>query len=154
MSATTSRDTATPSIDLIQGFLEKYGWTYELIDPITIVTGFSTGENIFTMFIRCNDEIVYISIPNFVKQPDEQCTLNTYKYLLQANLNLVCGKFALDESKKIGLFAEFPVSVMSYDFFSFMLYSFGINADEQVNYVSDVSQNPQFKSPYEQLKSK
>jgi len=153
MSTIDSKDLGISNIGLIQSYLDKYGWAYELIDPATFVTGFSIEESTFTMFIGFVNDVLYFSIPSFASSPSEECALRAYQYLLEANLHLICGKFALDENGKIGLFAEFPVSVVSYDFFSFILYSIGNGAYEQLNYVSDASQNPQFKSPYEQLKS-
>jgi hypothetical protein len=150
MSTIDSKDLSIPYIDLIQSYLDKYGWVYEMIDPDTIVTGFSIEERAFTMFIGCIDDVLFFSVPNFVNSPSEKCVLKSYQFLLEANLHLICGKFALDENGKIGLFAEFPISVVSYDFFSFILYSFGKNANEQLNYVPDVTQNPNFKSPYHQ----
>jgi hypothetical protein len=148
MNTLSSKNTGNSCAGLIQGYLDKYGWTYELIDQDVIVTGFSMDENVFTMFIRCSNDILYFSIPSFASSPNEECALKAYQYLLEANLHLVGGKFALGENGEIGFFAEFPVSVVSYDFFSFILQSIGINAIEQLNYVSDVSHNPLFISPY------
>lgn len=148
MNTLSSKNADNSCASLIQGYLDKYGWTYELIDQDAIVTGFSIDENVFTMFIRCSNDIIYFSIPSFASSPDEGCVLKAYQYLLEANLHLVGGKFALGENGEIGFFAEFSVSVVSYDYFSFILHSIGINANEQLKYVSEASQNPLFISPY------
>src|SRR5687768_515375 len=136
MNSLTSKNSDDPSVSLIQNYLDRYGWAYELIEQDTIVTGFSVEENIFTMFIRCNNNMLYFSIPNFANSPDEKYVLEAYQYFLKANLDLVFGKFALDDNGMIGFFVEIPVSVISYDFFSLILHSIGANVNEQVNYIS------------------
>jgi hypothetical protein len=127
-------------VDLVRGYLEKYGWTYELIDQDMLVTGFYIDENVFTVFIRCIEEMVYFSIPNFASLVNDEFALTVYQYLLEANLYMQCGKFGLDEKGKIGLYAEFPVSVVSYDLFSFTLNSIGMNANDLIQKDIRISQ--------------
>jgi len=144
MSSKNSNSKQDSYVDLIKGYLEKYGWTYELVDQDMFVTGFSIDENVFTVFIRCSEEMVYFSIPNFASLVNDEFTLMVYQYLLEANLYMQCGKFGLDENGKIGLFAEFPASVVSYELFSFTLNSIGVNANDLIQKDTRISQYVHF----------
>jgi len=133
MNSKNSNSKQDSHVDLIKGYLEKYGWTYELVDQDMFVTGFSIDENVFTVFIRCSEEMVYFSIPNFASLVNDEFALMVYQYLLEANLY-----------GNIGLFAEFPASVVSYELFSFTLNSIGVNANDLIQKDTRISQYVHF----------
>jgi hypothetical protein len=148
MITESNNDLYDKPLSIIQTYLEKYDWKYEVIESDTILTGFSSENEAFTMFIRCYNEVAYFSIPCYSDVPNNIGTDKGYKFLLDANYHMILTKFALDETGRIALLVELPIKLLTYDSFINTLYLLATNAVDQVNAVHDAFTNPNFESPY------
>jgi hypothetical protein len=137
---------------LIKSYLERYGWEYEADGIDALMTGFTIGDETFTLSIRCADDVVYLTIPHIADAPLLACVHQTYQYLLQANCSTALTKFGLDEAGHIVLAAELPANLLSYELFVCALFMLGFNAQAQKDILNDVTSNPGFVSPYSRIR--
>lgn len=137
--------------EIIQGYFEQYGWSYEQIDETDFRTGFRGDVSIFRITVRLSGDWVYFSISPFVVAPqDAECERKLHRHLLKLNHEINMAKFTVDEDGDVILTVELPSENLDYSEFSDALGALTYYADDNYAQVFILGQVPDAHHIYEE----
>ena len=95
-------------IKTIEGFLQNYGWSYEIHEDNSLLTGFVSDNISFLIKIQVSFPWLRLQIPAFLPIPDvsEDLRLQLYSKLLQINDEIRMVRFAIDKHSHISLMID------------------------------------------------
>ncbi|MBN1934826.1 MAG: YbjN domain-containing protein [Anaerolineae bacterium] len=117
--------------EIIAGYFEQYGWSYERVNETDFRTGFRGDVSLFRITVRIAGEWVYFSISPFVIAPqDPECERKLHRHLLKLNHEINMAKFTVDEDGDVILTVELPGESLDYSEFSDALGALSYYADD------------------------
>ena len=138
--------------ETIDGFFEKYGWTFQRDKdkPDVWTTGWRGDAASFRMFIKLTENWVYFTVAPFVVAPKKpECAEKLYYVLLRLNRDVNFAKFCVDGDGDVVLTVEMPSTHLDYDEFSDALGALCYYADDTYVELLNLATNPNTTSRYE-----
>ncbi len=140
--------TLTP--ETIDGFFEKYGWTFQRDTPDVWNTGWRGDASSFRMFVKLTDNWIYFTISPFVVAPKKpECKEKLYHSLLRLNRDVNMAKFCVDGDGDVVLTVELPGANLDYDEFSDAIGALCYYADDTYVELLNLGTNAQATSRYD-----
>ena len=140
-----------PTPEIIDGFFEQYGWSYDR-DPDSSdwTTGFRGDVSSFRIFVKLTDNWIYFTIIPFVvgaKEPE--CAHRLHWHLLRLNREINMAKFCLDSDDDVVLTVELPCENFDYGEFSDALGALCYYADDTYVEMLNIAQSPGASSRFD-----
>lgn len=110
----------TITLTTIEGFLQEYGWEYEVQDAV-LATGFKGKTNTFRLFIQPSEVWVLLAIVPFTPQPAPECTARFFQQLARVNYELNLAKLSADADGDVALLSELPAPDLTFKQFALAL---------------------------------
>lgn len=136
--------------ETIDGFFEKYGWTYQRDTPDVWRTGWRGDVASFRMFIKLTENWIYFTISPFVVAPKKpECKEKLYFHLLRLNRDINMAKFCIDSDGDLVLTVELPCANLDYEEFSDAIGALCYYADDTYLEMLNLAQNAGAPSRYD-----
>ncbi len=116
--------------DVLAGYFETYGWTFERVDERTSRTGFRGQNGSFSVLVRTSQHWVVFSINPLMSPPDCGWGRATLHTLAAANHHVNMVKLGIDSEDDIFLTVELPVEGFVYSHFADALSAISHTADQ------------------------
>lgn len=113
----------------VEGFFERFGWSFDALDESTLRTGFRGDHGNFTALVRVTDHWVIFTINPYLHPPSTGWGHASLTTLAAANQAIHMAKIGLDSEDDAFLTVELPSEAFSYDHFEEALQTLAHTAD-------------------------
>ncbi|MBN1888419.1 MAG: YbjN domain-containing protein [Thermoflexales bacterium] len=136
--------------EVINGFFEKYEWTYQYDPPGVWNTGWRGDASSYRMFVKLTDNWIYFTIAPFVVAPKkDECKSKLYHTLLRLNRDINLAKFCLDSDGDVVMTVEMPCANLDYTEFSDAIGALCYYADDTYVELLNLATKPDAPSRYD-----
>jgi len=102
----------------IDGFFERYGWTYSRESQETWITGVRTRVSSFRIMVRVTEHWIFFIINPLVVAPEnDEDRLRLYYHALRYNLDMNFAKLGVDSDGDMFMAIEMPTENFDYSHF-------------------------------------
>ena len=141
----------TLTAEVLEGYFEQYGWSYQQLDETYFRTVFRGDVSSFVIHIRITEDWAYFSVAPFVVTPQEpECERRLYKHLLKLNHEMNMAKFTVDSDGDVILTVELPTENLDYSEFSDALGALAYYADDNYAQVFVLAHVPEAHAVFEE----
>lgn len=101
----------------IEGYFERYGWSFDVVDDDTVRTGFRGKNGSFTALVRVTAHWVVFTINPYLRPPAGGWGRASLTALAATNQAIHMAKVGLDADDDAFLTVELPSESFTYGFF-------------------------------------
>ena len=144
----TAQGEISPVVDDIEGYFDRFGWTFDRVDASTFRTGFSGSHGTYTMLVRVTEHWVVFTINPLMHEPAAGYGSALLKILASANHTVNIAKLGIDPDRDVFITIEMPSEAFSYSQFDDAVSALAHYADQvmllmlQARRVDEINRRP------------